>query len=108
MEANSFTGSKCGVALTSGHNQTFRNNTMTNDGTTVEHGLLVKAPGSQITGNRLDGVTMHTEGDVQVGDNGGTQTGAQIAQAPRSAQTSGARGGQAQGPTPALRVLPVP
>jgi parallel beta-helix repeat protein len=108
VEDNRFTGSKCGVALTSGRHQTFRNNTLIHDGTTVEHGLVVKAPGSQIDGNRLQGVTMWTEGAVQAGRNGGEQAGAQVAQMPQPPQGPAAGAGPSQGPSPALRVLPVP
>jgi len=124
IEDNSFTGSKCGVALTSGRNHTFRNNTMTHDGTTVEHGLVVKASGSQIDGNRLQGVSMHAEGDVHAGGNGGDQPGALALTQPRPTRqlvaeqpTATERAGRRQrrgrpeagtGLTPRLRVLSQP
>jgi len=56
----------------------------------------------------LQGVTMWTEGAVQAGRNGGEQAGAQVAQMPQPPQGPAAGAGPSQGPSPALRVLPVP
>src|SRR5262245_54566524 len=71
IENNTFANSKCGVALTSGQNQTFRNNTLTNEGTANgKVGLYAVSGGSRIEGNKLEGTTMYTNGDVSV-DGGG-------------------------------------
>jgi len=71
VENNTFANSKCGVALTSGSNQTFRNNTLTNEGTANGNvGLYAVADGSHIEGNKLEGTTMYTDGNVSV-DGGG-------------------------------------